>query len=158
MSYFSKYKYFLIKHNKKLFTRYLLVTNVTVSTAFSGLSDFIEQKYEIYSGHENEWQKIRTCKLASTGIPIGIVCHYWYRFLDNRFVADNARTLLKKFLADQLIASPIIILIFFTTIGLWNNWSLIKLKRELIEKGQHMYKTEWLIWPPVLLYKTFLIF
>lgn len=150
MSYFSKYKILILKLNKSIFTRYLLVTNIAVSTIFSGLGDFIEQKYEIYTGYENEWDKLRTFKLASTGIPIGFVCHYWYRLLDYHFVANNTRSLIKKFLADQLIASPIFIIIFFATLGLWNNWSLMKLKHELTEKGQHMYKTEWLIWPPVL--------
>lgn len=81
---------------QKLFTKYLLLTNITISASFSGLGDFIEQSYEKLAGYQDKYDKLRTFKLTTTGIPVGIVCHFWYIFLDKRLPLRTGKTLIKK--------------------------------------------------------------
>jgi protein Mpv17 len=81
---------------QKMFTKYLLITNITISASFSGLGDFIEQSYEKLAGYLDKYDRFRTFKLATTGIPVGFVCHYWYIFLDKRLPLRTGKTLIKK--------------------------------------------------------------
>ena len=68
--------------NKPLFSKHLLLTNLSISIGFSGLGDFIEQILEISAAkHLKEWDKSRTFKFATTGLTVGLVCHYWYLYL-----------------------------------------------------------------------------
>lgn len=137
----------LRENHHKLFTKYLLITNLTISTTFSGLGDFLEQAYEISAGYESKWDKMRTLKLASSGLPVGFVCHNWYIFLD-RFIKERTfKNLIKKFLMDQLIGSPMYITVFFTSLSFWNGWSWYQLKTEIFSKGKSIYEAEWIVWP-----------
>ena len=95
------FKFKIRETNKKLFTKYLLVTNLTISTSFSGLGDFLEQSYEIAAGYQKKWDRMRTVKLGSTGLPVGFVCHYWFIFLDRHITGRTGKFLVKKLLLDQ---------------------------------------------------------
>jgi protein Mpv17 len=141
----------LREKNTKLFTKYLLITNLTISTTFSGLGDFLEQSYELAAGYQSTWDKKRTVKLASTGLPVGFVCHHWYLFLDRYITGRTGKCLVKKFLLDQLIGSPLYIIVFFISMGIWNGWSKKQLKEELVSKGGDIYTAEWIVWPPAQL-------
>ena len=133
--------------NRRLFTKYLLITNLTISTTFSGLGDYLEQVLEITAGYKNDWDRLRTLKLASTGLPVGLVCHYWFIFLDRKITGRTGKFLIKKILLDQLIGSPLYIIAFFITIGFWDSWSK-KFKEELFSKATDIYIAEW-IRPPI---------
>lgn len=143
-----KMKTALRETNKKLFTKYLLVTNLTISTTFSGLGDFLEQSYEIVAGYQKNWDRMRTLKLGSTGLPVGLVCHYWFIFLDRLITGRTGKFLVKKLLLDQFIGSPLYILVFFLSMGIWNGWSRKELKEEILTKGVDLYTAEWIVWPP----------
>ena len=134
-----------------LFTKYLLVTNLTISTSSSGLGDFVEQMFEIISKNQANWDKIRTLKLSATGLTLGVICHYWYIYLDRRFVGPGFVNVLKKMIYTQFINSPICILTFFMTFGILSQWSKEQALEHTIEKGKKMYLNEWFIWPTALI-------
>lgn len=50
-----------------LFSKYLLLTNVTISTSLSGIGDTMQQHYEIWTGEEEAWNKKRTRDMMLTG-------------------------------------------------------------------------------------------
>lgn len=65
---------------KTLFSKYLLITNVTISTTLSGVGDALQQKYEIWTGDDPNklWNQKRSSDMAVTGAVVGVICHYWY--------------------------------------------------------------------------------
>ena len=63
---------------KTLFSsRFLLITNVTISTSLSGIGDALQQQYEIWTGEEKMWNKKRTRDMMLTGTTVGVICHFW---------------------------------------------------------------------------------
>jgi protein Mpv17 len=144
----NKNTYKLFTKNKHIFTKYLLLTNVTISIGFSGLGDYIEQMCEILSKYKTEWDKQRTLKLAVTGIPVGIICHYFYFFLDRRFIDTSFKIIFKKILLSQIICSPLCIISFYSTIGLLNKWSLEETYNQTLIKGSKLFLAECVVWPP----------
>ncbi len=147
-TYFKSGRLKIAEKRKKLFTTYLLYTNACIAVSFSGLGDLIEQTYEIQVGNQNNWDMVRTLKLASTGLPIGLVCHAWYIILDRYMPVRNAKSLVKKILLDQFIASPIYICLFFTTLGLYNSSDCTDVIKQIKINGKDIYQMEWFIWPP----------
>jgi protein Mpv17 len=140
-----------------MFTKYLIYTNVMISVTFSGLGDLIEQVYEITVGHQKDWDKMRTVKLASTGFPVGLACHNWYIVLDRCLSVRNGKNLAKKIVLDQLIASPVYICLFFTTLGLWNDWSKVDVIENIKKNGKEVYKMEWYVWPIAQLFNFYFL-
>ena len=53
----------------------------------------------------------------------------------------------RKVLVDQLIASPIIISMFFFTLGVMRRESLDETMQEIKHKFIRLYKAEWVVWP-----------
>ncbi|XP_011330150.1 mpv17-like protein 2 isoform X2 [Ooceraea biroi] len=100
----------------------LLYTNVGISITLSGTGDILEQHYEILKGEWDRWSFIRTRNMAISGLSIGIVCHYWYNFLDAKMAGR--------------------------TIALLENSSLAEFKDEVRRKAHRLYIAEWVIWPP----------
>lgn len=134
---------------EKLFSpKYLFYTNVTISVSLSAVGDVLEQHYEILKGEWYEWSFKRTRNMAVSGMTIGVVCHYWYKYLDNKLPGRAIDIVLKKVFIDQLVCSPLCIAIFFLTLGILekNDWS--ELKNEIIQKAHRLYIAEWIIWPP----------
>lgn len=58
---------------KILFSKYLLITNVTISTTLSGVGDALQQKYEIITGDDPNlvWDRNRTLDMSATGTVVG---------------------------------------------------------------------------------------
>lgn len=139
-----------INHLKeRLFSpKNLLYTNVGISISLSGTGDVLEQHYEILKDDWDKWSFIRTRNMAISGMSIGIVCHYWYNFLDARMARRTIGTVLKKVLVDQVICSPLCIGIFFLTLAVLENSSLAEFKDEIQKKAHRLYIAEWVIWPP----------
>lgn len=86
--------------------------------------------------------------MAISGLPVGIVCHHWYNFLDAKIVGRSIGIVLKKVVLDQVIGSPLCISTFFLTLAVLENSSLTNLKEEMRKKAYRLYKAEWIIWPP----------
>lgn len=54
---------------------------------------------------------------------------------------------MKKVLVDQLIASPIVIFLFFATLGVMRRESTAETIEEIKHKFIRLYKAEWIVWP-----------
>ncbi|XP_004537761.1 mpv17-like protein 2 [Ceratitis capitata] len=135
-------------HKRAFSSKYLLVTNVGISLGLSTAGDLIEQQYEIYRGDIKEWNKRRTTHMAISGMGVGAICHYWYKFLDNRMPGRTIRIVMKKIVLDQLICSPLYISAFFMTMGALEDKSIKETWQEMKEKSWKLYAAEWMVWPP----------
>lgn len=128
--------------------KFLLFTNVGLSTTLSGVGDIIEQNYEIFTHQINKWDKERTRNMSISGTAVGIVCHNWYKFLDSRLPGYTIRIVLKKIVVDQLIGSPLYITTFFSTLALVEGASKDEYIKEMKNKFWKLYAAEWMLWPP----------
>lgn len=128
--------------------KFLLYTNVGLSTTLSGLGDVIEQKYEVATGELSKWDPIRTRNMSLSGTTIGVVCHYWYAWLDRTIPGYTVRIVFRKILVDQLVGSPLAISTFFGTLGVLEGSTLPECIAEVKAKAWRLYVAEWMIWPP----------
>ncbi|CAH1778744.1 unnamed protein product [Owenia fusiformis] len=131
--------------------RYLLYTNTGITVFLSGTGDFLVQHYDIVQGRQDYWDPLRTLRLATSGVFIGPMCHYWYRFLDRVIPGRTIKAVSKKIFWDQLIFSPVNISTFFIVVGIIEGQSLKSLYQELKCKGPTLFKAELMIWPPAQL-------
>ncbi|XP_017892435.1 mpv17-like protein 2 isoform X2 [Ceratina calcarata] len=119
--------------------------------------DVLEQHYEILKGEWNKWSFYRTRNMAVSGMSIGIVCHYWYKYLDAKLPGRGINIVLKKVVIDQLVCSPLCITMFFLTLGILENNSWSELKEEVLKKAHRLYIAEWVIWPPAQLFNFYFL-
>ncbi|KAJ8974612.1 hypothetical protein NQ317_019357 [Molorchus minor] len=134
--------------NKAFSDKYLLFTNVGISITLSGLGDVLEQHYEMATDQIEKWDHKRTMNMSLSGTSVGVVCHYWYKYLDKIMPGYTIKMVLKKIVVDQFIGSPICISTFFVTIGWLEGSSKQELMQEMKHKAWKLYVAEWIIWPP----------
>lgn len=149
----------LVRTKDFFFKKHLMATNISISITFSGLGDIIEQYIERVFLHTGpaRWDTIRTSKLASTGLPVGILSHYWYLQLDKRFAQTSHLNVLRKIVASQLIYAPACILVFFLTLGVLNRTHPNEIWFNIESKGKRLYMVDWITWPPISLVNFYLI-
>lgn len=136
-------------YTKKMFSqKYLLYANVGISITLSGVGDVIEQNYEIFTNQLHKWDIVRTRNMSISGCTVGVLCHYWYNFLDAKLPGRTIGIVTKKVLVDQLICSPFTIAVFFFTLALLEQSSLLEFIEEVKKKAWKLYVAEWVIWPP----------
>ncbi|XP_066590613.1 mpv17-like protein 2 [Prorops nasuta] len=126
----------------------LIYTNMAISISLSATGDVLEQHYEILKGELTKWNVERTRNMAFSGMTIGIICHYWYRYLDSKMKGRTISIVCKKVLIDQLICSPLCISAFFLTLAVLERNNFLELKNEIITKAHKLYIAEWVVWPP----------
>lgn len=95
--------------------------------------------------------------MAISGMSIGIVCHYWYKYLDAKLPGRTINIVLKKVFIDQLVCSPLCIIMFFLTLGLLEKSKWSDLKNEIIKKAYRLYIAEWVIWPPAQIFNFYFL-
>jgi protein Mpv17 len=143
---------------KKAFTpKYLLFTNVAISVSLSGVGDIIEQHYEILQQEADTWDRTRTHQMSISGMTVGVFCHNWYKFLDRHMPGRTIQVVMKKVVIDQLVASPIVIMLFFLTLGCLRRSSLEEIQREIKCKALRLYTAEWVVWPPAQIFNFYLL-
>jgi len=79
-----------------LFSRYLLVTNTTVSFCLAGAGDLMNQRYEAFCGTRNQWSPLRTRNQCAQGLFFGPLFHFWYILLDHAMPGRTAVTVIRK--------------------------------------------------------------
>lgn len=127
--------------------KFLLCANIGISLILAGFGDILEQKYEIMLHELNDWDKTRTKNMALCGCSSGIVCHYWYDYLDYKIPGRSFKAVTKKVLADQIFCSPVTITLFFVTLGILENKTLLEFRDEVVKKFWTLYVAEWVLWP-----------
>lgn len=137
--------------------KYLFYTNVSISVTLSGVGDFLEQHYELYTKESDKYDIKRTMHMASSGASVGVLCHHWYKVLDRFIVGRTWKNVTKKLVLDQVIFSPIMILTFFGSLALFEEKPLENFRNEVKDKFETLYRAEWYIWPPAQLFNFFFL-
>ncbi|KAK2542170.1 Mpv17l2 [Columba guinea] len=88
--------------------RLLLLTNTASCGALLAAGDTLQQVWHRRHHPDTQPQLARTGRMFAVGCSLGPPLHYWYLWLDAAFPARGMRTVLKKVLIDQLVASPVL--------------------------------------------------
>ena len=93
---------------KNIFGRHLFLTNTGISFGLSGIGDLLEQKME-----SNQKQKTkftinwtRTMHMSTSfGLTSGVMCHFWYNYLDKTLPGRGIKVVVQKIAWDQVCLS-----------------------------------------------------
>lgn len=151
------YKSYKQKANVAFSKKYLFYTNVTLSTGISLCGDILEQSYEYHTQEIEKYDFSRTAHMGFSGSVAGVICHYWYIFLDKIIVGRSLDMVVKKVMLDQFICSPIIIMSFFATVAIFEDNPLGNFTEEVKDKFWTLYKAEWVVWPPAQIFNFYFL-
>ncbi|KAK7075190.1 hypothetical protein SK128_011140 [Halocaridina rubra] len=135
----------------KAFQKHLFATNVIVSLTLSGAGDVLQQRYNILNGKQMAWDTARTRHMTCSGITVGALCHHWYILLDKKLPGRTTKVVIKKLLVDQILFSPVCLLTFFLSLGVFKGGNWDDFVTDIQEKSWRLYAAEWLVWPPAQL-------
>lgn len=134
-------------HHAAFSKKFLIYTNIGISISLSMLGDTLEQSYERFTKQIIGWDRTRTVRMGISGFTVGIVCHFWYQYLDYIYPKRTIKAVIHKILLDQFICSPFYIGVFFLTMGLLEDKTWLEVKEEIADKAVTLYKAEWTVWP-----------
>ncbi|XP_022120306.2 mpv17-like protein 2 [Pieris rapae] len=132
------------------FKKNLLLTNSITSGGFMVLGDLIQQEIEIHANllpSRYDWS--RTARMFIIGTLMGPLHHFYYIYLDKLLPHTDLKTVGKKILNDQLLASPATILCFFYGLGFLEGKSMKQSTDEIKDKFALVYIGDCLFWPPI---------
>jgi len=159
-----------------LFGKYLLVTNTVSCGLMMAAGDAIQQRSEHWKKHcshkyfpgsvmaaspEDEeviaasstsmygHDYMRTRNMTVVGLLQGPFHHWFYTVLDRFLPGRNAKSVLKKTLLDQSIASPTCLAIFFVGLGFLESRKTEEICGELKLKFGDTWKVDCCFWPPM---------
>lgn len=144
-------KYFFRNLSNSLFKKYLLTTN-TVSSGIlmsigDGLSQYVERKYTVKKESPQQFDWSRNAKMFLVGAAQGPLHHYFYGWLDRKYLDATLKVTTIKILYDQFVMSPMCIILFFYSAGYAFRQTTVECTQELKAKFMTVYITDWLVWP-----------
>lgn len=71
----------------------------------------------------------------SFGLTSGVLCHYWYNYLDRFFPGKGIKIVIKKIITDQVLFSPICIVSCLLVACAFNNRDKESTYKEVVYKG-----------------------
>ncbi|XP_041647488.1 mpv17-like protein 2 [Cheilinus undulatus] len=127
--------------------RNLLLTNTLSAGGMLALGDILQQSRETRKepGRTHNWK--RTGHMFLVGCSLGPMMHYWYGWLDRVYAGHALKTVGKKVIVDQLIASPTMALWYFIGMDVMEGHSLPEAWAEFKDKFWELYKADWCVWP-----------
>ncbi|EZA59178.1 hypothetical protein DMN91_008177 [Ooceraea biroi] len=156
-----------------LFGKYLLVTNTVSCGLMMATGDLIQQRREhwkkycshkyfpgsvmaaspeettaTFSASAYDHDYTRTKNMMVVGLLQGPFHHWFYTILDRVLPGKNAKSILKKTLLDQSIASPVCLTIFFIGLGVMESRKIEEMWKELKLKFCDTWKVDCCFWPP----------
>lgn len=160
---------------KKLFGKYLLVTNTVSCGLMMAAGDVLQQRNEYLRKHKclptrtyvmaaspHAEQKfynskdsdkymhdyVRTKNMAIVGLLQGPFHHWFYMILDRVVPGKTVLSVIKKTCLDQSIASPTCLGIFFIGLGLLEHRTMEEICEEMKLKLYDTWKVDCCFWPP----------
>lgn len=125
---------------KALFGKYLLHTNIISSGVLMLLGDLMSQEIEYRKGLIKErYDWVRSSKMFLVGTIQGPIHHYFYGWLDRKYVGATLKITTIKILYDQFIMSPVCIAAFFYPAGWLDGQSTESCTNELSSKFLKVY-------------------
>jgi len=86
---------------------------------------------------------------TSFGLTAGLLCHHWYKLLDNFLPGRTLKTIVVKIAWDQVLFSPICIAAcIFVSGAVFEAKSPSQIIKDTKELGTQLWLSEWFIWPP----------
>eukprot|EP00795_Rhopilema_esculentum_P004885 gene4885-21216_t len=136
------------EYYKKLFGKYLFITNTVSYVTLFGLGDALTQLMERRMRGEDRNHDFRRslCVIAFASFQ-GPVNHFWYLGLDKFIKGTIHRTVFKKVLADQLVFAPYACTSFYLGLGLLEGQTLKTTVSETKEKFLPTYIADLSVWP-----------
>lgn len=127
--------------------RNLLLTNTLSAGGMLALGDIMQQSWETRKkpGRVHNWK--RTGHMFLVGCSLGPMMHYWYGWLDRVYAGHALKTVGKKVLVDQLVASPTMALWYFVGMDVMEGHTLSEAWEEFKDKFWELYKADWCVWP-----------
>ncbi|KAJ8306344.1 hypothetical protein KUTeg_016889, partial [Tegillarca granosa] len=85
--------------------------------------------------------------MLTIGVIMAPVFHTWYKVLDKYVVGVGKKTVFKKIVADQILATPILYAAFFFGCGMLEGKGVSGSIQEIKDKLLIVYLVDFCVWP-----------